>query len=174
VTVHAVEPGAVAVGRAGRLRAERMRLEGSYAGGVSRLLAYALDTFVVTASFALVAGVVQYVVSTVFPVDLDLGDEPVGSGIALSVWSFNYFTYSLATAGRTLGKALVGLRVVVKDGSHLRVGRAALRVLTMPLSFLLFGLGLLPILVRADRRALHDLIAGTAEIYSCKRVASAR
>jgi uncharacterized RDD family membrane protein YckC len=151
-----------------------MRLEGSYAGAVSRLIAYAIDTFVVSASFALVAGVAEYVASTVLPIDLELGEEPVGSGIAFSVWSFVYFTYSLAAAGRTVGKAVVGLRVVTKDGSDLHIGRAALRVLTMPLSFLLFGLGLLPILLRADRRALHDLIAGTAEIYSCQRVASTR
>ena len=35
----------------------------------------------------------------------------------------------------------------------------------MPLSFLLFGIGLLLILIRKDRRALHDLIADTAEVY---------
>jgi hypothetical protein len=35
-----------------------------------------------------------------------------------------------------------------------------------PLSFLLFGLGFLGILVQRERRALHDLIAGTAVVYS--------
>jgi uncharacterized RDD family membrane protein YckC len=34
------------------------------------------------------------------------------------------------------------------------------------LNFLLFGLGFLGILVGGKRRALHDVIAGTAVVYS--------
>jgi uncharacterized RDD family membrane protein YckC len=41
-----------------------------------------------------------------------------------------------------------------------------LRALVFPLSFLLLGLGFLGILVQRERRALHDLIAGTAVVYS--------
>ncbi len=41
-----------------------------------------------------------------------------------------------------------------------------IRVLALPLSFLLFGLGFLLILLRRDRRALHDLIARTAIVYA--------
>ena len=40
------------------------------------------------------------------------------------------------------------------------------RALVFPLSFLLVGLGFLGILVQRERRALHDLIAGTAVVYS--------
>jgi uncharacterized RDD family membrane protein YckC len=40
------------------------------------------------------------------------------------------------------------------------------RSLVFPLSFLLLGLGFLGILVQRERRALHDLIAGTAVIYA--------
>ena len=41
-----------------------------------------------------------------------------------------------------------------------------LRTLAFPLSFLLFGLGFTGILFQRDRRALHDMIAGTAVVYS--------
>ncbi len=144
---------------------QREHLLGTYAGAVSRLIGYAIDIGIVAGSFAITASIVEWLVSTVFPVELDLGDTPVAAGIALSVWAFVYFTYSLATAGRTIGKALMGTRVVRSDGSDLRAGRAALRVLMMPLSFALLGIGLLLILIRKDRRALHDLIADTAEVY---------
>ncbi len=143
----------------------REHLLGTYAGAVSRLVGYAIDIGIVTASFAIGASIVEWLVSTVFPVELDLGDTPVAAGIALTVWAFFYFTYARATTGRTIGKALIGTRVVRADGSDLRAGRAALRVLVMPLSFLLLGIGLLLILLRKDRRALHDLIADTAEVY---------
>jgi uncharacterized RDD family membrane protein YckC len=36
---------------------------------------------------------------------------------------------------------------------------------TFPLSVALFGLGFLGILFHTQRRALHDLIAGTAVVY---------
>ena len=45
-------------------------------------------------------------------------------------------------------------------------GKAALRTLVFPLSFLLLGIGFLIGLVRRDRRELHDLIADTAVVYS--------
>jgi uncharacterized RDD family membrane protein YckC len=143
----------------------REHLLGTYAGAVSRLIGYAIDIAIVAGSFAIGASIVEWLVSTVFPVELDLGDTPIAAGIALTVWGFLYFTYGLATTGRTVGKALIGTRVVRADGSDLRAGRAALRVVMMPLSFALFGIGLLLIIIRKDRRALHDLIANTAEVY---------
>jgi uncharacterized RDD family membrane protein YckC len=74
-------------------------------------------------------------------------------------------TVSLSLAGRTPGKAIVGLRVVNRDGSPLAPRRAVLRVLAFPLSFVVLGLGFVGILFGAERRGLHDVIAGTAVVY---------
>ena len=52
------------------------------------------------------------------------------------------------------------------DGSVLEPRRGVVRALVFPLSFLLFGLGFLGILVQREHRALHDLIAGTVVIYA--------
>ena len=41
-----------------------------------------------------------------------------------------------------------------------------MRTLTLPLSFLFLGLGFAGILLGGQRRVLHDVIAGTAVIYS--------
>ena len=62
--------------------------------------------------------------------------------------------------------ALVGLEVVTKDGHPVDAGRAVLRTLFLPLSLILLGIGIMMILVNRQRRALHDLIAGTAVVYS--------
>jgi hypothetical protein len=43
--------------------------------------------------------------------------------------------------------------------------RAIVRTLAFPLSFLVLGLGFLGILLGDQRRALHDVIAGTAVVY---------
>jgi uncharacterized RDD family membrane protein YckC len=151
-------------------RLERWRLEGTYAGGVSRLVGYIIDTVIITTSFALGAAVVEYVVSTVFPVELDLNDTaPWIAAVALGVWSFVYFAYSLAATGRTIGKAIVGTKVYRKDGADLGAGRAVVRVLATSLSFALLLFGFVFIMFRKDRRALHDLIAGTCEVYWWRR-----
>ncbi len=62
--------------------------------------------------------------------------------------------------------ALFGVRVVRDDGADASGRRAVVRTLAPPLSFLLLGLGFAGILLGGRRRALHDVIAGTAVIYS--------
>ena len=153
VTTEALAATTIPTKPASRHELERRRLEGAYAGAVSRLVGYIIDIFIVTTSFAFGAAVFEYVVSTVLPVEVDLADMPVVSGIALGVWGFTYFTYSLASTGRTVGKAIVGTRVVRADGGDLRAGRAALRVLMMPLSFL-------PVRGRAPARSSSGRTAG--------------
>jgi uncharacterized RDD family membrane protein YckC len=62
--------------------------------------------------------------------------------------------------------AFFGVRVVSEDGSYTSGRQAVIRTLALPLSLLLLGLGFVGILVGDRRRALHDVIAGTAVIYS--------
>ena len=90
-------------------------------------------------------------------------DLPVA--ILYVVWEFVYFAYSWGASGKTLGMALLGVRVVAADGTEAGPRRAVIRTLAFPLSFLLLGLGFTGILFQRDRRALHDMIAGTAVVY---------
>ncbi len=54
-----------------------------------------------------------------------------------------------------------------KDGTALGGRHAVVRVIAFPLSSVLFGFGFLLILLKRDRRALHDLIASSsAVVYS--------
>jgi uncharacterized RDD family membrane protein YckC len=81
-------------------------------------------------------------------------------------WEFACFACCWAASGKTAGLALFGVRVVRDDGSDASGRRAAAGTLAFPLSFLLLGLGFAGILLGGQRRALHDVIAGTAVIYS--------
>ncbi len=74
--------------------------------------------------------------------------------------------------GQTLGKMAVDIRVVscrptatspgwLIDGGPLTLGCAAIRQLASVLSSAIFGIGYLMVGLRGDKRALHDLIAGT-------------
>lgn len=64
-------------------------------------------------------------------------------------------------AGQTIGKSVVGIRVVGVDGARLTAGPALLRYLAYYVSLAPFGLGFLMAALRLDKRALHDLIAGS-------------
>ena len=116
--------------------------------------------------FTLGGNVVEYLLSSLLGKDVSLSDAPVVSVVALAVWLLVYFAYPIAVGGRTLGMALVGLEVVTKDGRHVGARRAVLRTICLPLSLILLGIGVLMILIDRRRRALHDLIAGTAVVYS--------
>lgn len=143
-----------------------LALQGHYAGAATRLAAYTIDTVTASALYAVGAGVLEYLVTNVLGASFDLADAPVVATGAFVVWSFLYLAVPLAASGRTFGSATLGLRVVRSDGRALDPRHAVARVLAFPLSFLLFGAGFVPILLRRDRRALHDLVADTAVVYS--------
>jgi uncharacterized RDD family membrane protein YckC len=72
-----------------------------------------------------------------------------------------YVTALHAGAGQTIGKLVVRAHVVLVDGGPVPVGVALLRLFGYFVSCLTFGLGYLMAGLRHDKRALHDLIAGT-------------
>jgi uncharacterized RDD family membrane protein YckC len=71
-----------------------------------------------------------------------------------------------AMFGQTVGKMVVNIRVVQLDGHSLSWGIAVIRYLGEWVSMLLFGIGYLMAGLRADKRALHDLLAGTRVVRS--------
>ncbi len=72
-----------------------------------------------------------------------------------------YYTVGVSVWATTVGKRLLGLRVLRPDGSKAGVGRAISRYLAGFLSAALLGIGYLLIALRRDKRGLHDLICGT-------------
>lgn len=139
---------------------------GRYAGPVTRLLAFAADTFIVTSGFTLVVAGLAFLIRLFVP-EFSLPDDTgVWYGVALALWAFFYMWVGLAVFGKTLGKAFLGVRVVTKAGSVVLTGRQAfLRTLTYPLSFAIFGIGLLGVIFNSERRAWHDRLAGSAVVY---------
>jgi len=77
------------------------------------------------------------------------------------IFAAAYWTTLHMVAGQTLGKGIVGVRVVGTDGALLTFGPAFLRYLASGLSLAIFGFGYLMAGLRRDKRALHDLIAGS-------------
>jgi len=140
--------------------------QGHYAGSVSRFLAYAIDLAASSGLFALGLAGASLVAQVVTGHSVSWNRTNIIVAIIFAAWEFCYFGYSWAASGRTFGMAVLGVRVVRADGESLDPWRGAVRAAVFPLSFLLFGLGFLGILVQREHRALHDLIAGSAVIYA--------
>jgi uncharacterized RDD family membrane protein YckC len=72
-----------------------------------------------------------------------------------------YLLAFTAAGGQTIGKMAMGLKVVGGDGNRVGAGRALARTLAWIVSVAPLGLGLLPAAFDAERRTLHDRVAGT-------------
>ncbi len=92
-------------------------------------------------------------------------DESVGFSGLLGAFTLLfacvYSTAAHAVTGQTIGKTLVGVRVAAVDGAPLAIGAALLRWLAYFVSALPLAMGFVMAGLRADKRALHDLIAGS-------------
>ena len=143
----------------------RRVVTGHYAGPVSRGIATALDATAVGALFALGSAATAWVVRMLFGLEITQDRSGPVWLIVFVLWWFLYHWVGLALVGKTVGKAVVGLRVVARDGSPLMPRWAALRVLVVPISFAVFGVGLLGAVISRERRTLHDVVARTVEVY---------
>jgi uncharacterized RDD family membrane protein YckC len=128
------------------------------AGFWIRAVALAIDGLV----FLLVQASFHAIARAILGPEVEGVDSPHGSaGFFTLVFSAAYTTVLHAVAGQTLGKSLVGIRVVATDGGPLTAGPAFLRYLAGFLSLIPVGFGFLMAGLRRDKRALHDLVAGS-------------
>src|SRR5512135_3016857 len=150
----------------GRAVIIRESLQGKCAGFASRFAAFAADMAVSLGAFLLALAAISFAARVLTGKDIAWNRGDTWVIVAYAAWAFVYFAYSWAASGRTAGMALFGVRVVTDDGTDVSGRRAVVRTLALPLSFLFLGLGFVGILLGDRRRALHDVIAGTAVIYS--------
>jgi uncharacterized RDD family membrane protein YckC len=128
------------------------------AGFWIRAVAYGIDALVLYGGSALLSMIAEAVFR-----DRAAG-RAVQAALTLAVvaggtlyWIVPHWLY-----GQTLGKAAVGVRVVdAASGGPITLLAALLRLLGYWLSWLTFGIGYLLAAFRTDKRALHDLVAGT-------------
>jgi uncharacterized RDD family membrane protein YckC len=137
---------------------------GRLAGGVSRFVAFLADAFTISFSYGVVVALVVYLAELLGASNAAVKGHGLAWAIGYVSFAFLYYWIALAITGRSIGKGLVGLRVVRNDGKPISPGRAAVRTFVYPFSFIL-GLGLIPIVTGKHRRALHDWAAGDEVLY---------
>jgi len=94
---------------------------------------------------------------------LPLSQLIVVCGIILSVI---YYVGYWSKSGQTIGKTLLGIKVIGKDGGRLSRGKALLRYIGYIVSGIALSLGFLWIAFDRRRQGWHDKIAGTYVVYA--------
>ncbi len=162
-----------------------MKTTPRYAGFFIRFVASLLDTFLL----ALPIGVVVYFLSGGEWFDFSAYQQHMqlalaGNPHALQNQPTTSFGWELVFeisvlvvtvifwekwGGTTPGKRFVGIKIVdAKTFEDITNMQAITRSFGYIVSTLPFGIGFLLVLFRRDKRALHDLLAGTAVIYEEK------
>ena len=91
-------------------------------------------------------------------------------GLWIGLW-WCYFAVGWGLLGATPGKWLLGIRIVDHRGrSPIGLSRAFLRLAAYTVSSVTLGMGHLLVVLRHDRRALHDLLAGTWVVRHQRRI----
>ncbi len=158
----------------------RESLLGSYAGFVSRLVAFAID---ITLISAVIMFATWFISTTLEMLQIKLFLNTLvqshGGSDILSEYSFipiiasvisllfiiGYHVFFWYTVGQTPGKAIMGIRIVPLHGGRVSLWRAFLRYFAYTLSAIALGLGFLWILIDDRRMGWHDKIARTCVVY---------
>jgi uncharacterized RDD family membrane protein YckC len=145
-----------------------------YAGVGRRVVAVLVDSLIVVALavLAMVLAVLAALVGGTAAGEvtrqvkfLALGASPL-AGFAVSLV---YHLLCWGQGGQTLGKMLMGIRVVGREGEEIGYRRAFVRWVGYLLALLPLGAGFLMITFHPRRRGLHDLLAGTCVIQVSPR-----
>ena len=129
------------------------------AGLGARLVAAVIDMVIIVVVDAFVVYFTMQICGVTW---LDFGILPKAPLLAFLLVQNGGYLAAFTAGGQTLGKMVMGIRVVaVDDTESLDMGRAILRTLLWLVLAVPAGLGFLTALLSRDHRGLHDRVAGT-------------
>ena len=160
-------------------------LMGQYAGIVTRGVALIIDILIVIVAALVINASIS------LPLDFFLGinKQSCTAGVTVGAnWDFLrsmlcqiydwivvavavltgpiYFIFLSTAGGQTIGKYVMGVRIVRVDGKQMSYIKAFLRYAGYFVSLATLGIGFIWVVFDSQRRALHDHLAGTCVIYS--------
>lgn len=149
------------------------------AGFFSRSLAFIIDLIILSVvqlvgsaliqillKFFRLTGLVAYIKTI-----LENSAYQIGSGaLLITLLVIGYYTFFWTLVGFTPGKAILGLKIVRRNGAKLSFGRSLLRFFSYWISAIPLFLGYFWVLWDRNHQAWHDKIAGTQVVYIPKNL----
>lgn len=152
--------------RSGGGAVDEATLRGFTAGFVSRAVAFIVDAVVVSMLWSSSVFAADSVLAILGRPSFDL--EGIGAAVAVAAsllgLAVGYQTVCVWLFGKTIGKLVMGLRVVTRDGNRPGLVRAWIRALLVATPLVLVP-GALWVLIGRNRRAWHDLATGSWVVY---------
>lgn len=139
---------------------------GQYAGFASRLVALAIDVGILWGLFTLAVAGLQLFIELITGTKVQATHNRPIWDVALGIWSVLYFAVQWTMSARTPGMAVMGLRVVRRDGSRFGAKTAWLRTVGLALCGIIPLVAVIVFFASRERRSLDDMVAGTAVVYS--------
>jgi uncharacterized RDD family membrane protein YckC len=152
--------------------------KGHYAGFISRLIAFVIDILIVSITIGILLGTVVLILNffnfdfnTLTADATNLNNFIRGFLVFFTGFGFTftvnliYDVFFWMVTGKTIGKMVMGLRVIGPKGARITFGRALRRYVGYWISALPLFLGYFWVLINDDRHAWHDMIGGTSVIY---------
>lgn len=136
-----------------------------YGGFWIRVVAYLLDAILLNIAFGIIGSFIGLGLLTADPAKLDemiLSPEMGRFQFISVVVTWLYFALMESSPrGATVGKMVVGLRVVDERGQRISFLRATGRFFAKFISAMILLIGFLMVAFTERKRGLHDIIAGT-------------
>lgn len=132
----------------------------AYGGFWMRVVAYLIDGILLTVVYGVVARLLGI---DLFESDWDHYD-PLANVISLVIGWLYFALLESSERGATVGKMVMGLRVVTSDGQRLSFMNATGRYFAKILSAIILCIGFIMVAFTDKKRGLHDIIAGTLVI----------
>lgn len=128
-----------------------------YAGFGVRLVAHLIDGFIISLFTNIIYWVTGY--------DYDKGIIEIiysPGGFLAFLLTLGYFVYfETSDKQATLGKSIMGLKVIRQDGQKMQASDSIIRYLSKILSAFIFMIGYIMVIFDDQKRSLHDRIAKT-------------
>ncbi len=140
-----------------------VELQGRLAGFPSRVLADFIDVAIAFGIFVLIYSGLSILWDFFQSDTIQIKVQSPGinaSGMALT--ALIYFTLGWASTGRTIGKQIMGLRAVCRDGTPMHTGRALGRA---ALCVAFYPFVMWTVLFSRRNAGIHDMICKTVVVY---------
>jgi uncharacterized RDD family membrane protein YckC len=159
----------------------QVSLLGHYAGLTSRLLAFMIDTVIIS---TVILTTSWFVATTWRLLQLELIlrglqqrspimenmkmfiTSPMFYSIITLLFIATYYIFFWTVTGQSPGKGIMGLRILTHRGGKLKLSQAIMRYIGYYLSAIPLGLGFFWILIDDRRLAWHDRLANTCVVYA--------
>ncbi|WP_313344503.1 RDD family protein [Stenotrophomonas sp.] len=141
-----------------------------YAGFWKRVAAYLVDYVLLTVTSAIVGGIIGAVLGVAMSSGgssgsaIEMAAQGVGMLLGIGIGVAYYAAFHSSKGGATLGKMVVGIKVVRSDGERISVLRAIGRYFAAMLSGLILCIGYLMAAFTDRKQTLHDMICDTVVV----------